>query len=511
MNMKTPTEAVIEAYAHTNNPPSDFDRIFITQLVDEERDAVASLDAEISEARAHLAKLCSRREKRNEDIKNLCGISSPLRYLPAEILSLIFVHCPRAEPQWNRKPNFHVAPLLLVQICSRWRHVALATPMLWTELQLYLTRRTEYWGMIFMNNWLINAAQLPISLVVECHDNEVLRRALSTQTRWFKELHLKVSPSSLNCLGTKKCSGLDAETVRIEVTPVPVGGDIPARERNTYNAFRASSSLRSFSLLSTAPGRTIFPKFLLPWSQLTELCIDAELSSSSVTIFLHCTNLTRCIFGTIPLLDEVHDRQPTTFPSLTDAHLIFEYLDVSTFNEFFRPLIAPSLKKLAFHSYETRTEWSMTFFPSFQFRSAFNLETLEVHISIEAYDLHVLLAAIPTLSILTLMKISVTESIPVFSVLTWDGPHSLLPHLKRLKLALNLKDEPLQPFLAMVKSRYRTIVDVSRLISLHLVSYQDTSSLDRWWWQWKLEAMFPELDVICSDGYYNPHRPWETQ
>ncbi|KAJ7134288.1 hypothetical protein C8R44DRAFT_609878, partial [Mycena epipterygia] len=129
---------IIDAYAHTNDPPSDVDRRQISQLVDEEDAAVASLNTRITQLHAQLVDLRSLRKKRRGTIEKLRAITSPLRFLPPEILSLIFMQCPRAEDhdQGLRNPSPRVAPLLLVRICSRWRHIALSTPMLWTDLQL---------------------------------------------------------------------------------------------------------------------------------------------------------------------------------------------------------------------------------------------------------------------------------------------------------------------------------------------------------------------------------------
>ncbi|OAX40852.1 hypothetical protein K503DRAFT_686729, partial [Rhizopogon vinicolor AM-OR11-026] len=54
---------------------------------------------------------------------------SPVRFLPTEILQHIFKAC-LPNDQYII-PHTQSAPLLLCQICQRWRDVAEATPELW--------------------------------------------------------------------------------------------------------------------------------------------------------------------------------------------------------------------------------------------------------------------------------------------------------------------------------------------------------------------------------------------
>ncbi|KAJ7131164.1 hypothetical protein C8R44DRAFT_592305, partial [Mycena epipterygia] len=53
----------------------------------------------------------------------------PVITVPYEIIALIFVHCLPADGRV--KPSPHAAPLLLAQICSAWREIALRTRQLW--------------------------------------------------------------------------------------------------------------------------------------------------------------------------------------------------------------------------------------------------------------------------------------------------------------------------------------------------------------------------------------------
>ncbi|KAJ7645619.1 hypothetical protein DFH06DRAFT_1425463, partial [Mycena polygramma] len=146
--MKTAVD-IIDTYAHTNDCPSAVDHAHISRLISEENLSLASLDNKICQLRAQLSDLRLLRRKQVKTLQRLRAITSPLRLLPPEILSLIFLQCLPSEehehdlrdPRDRRilqNPSPNTAPLLLVRICSRWRHIALATPMLWSRLELRL-------------------------------------------------------------------------------------------------------------------------------------------------------------------------------------------------------------------------------------------------------------------------------------------------------------------------------------------------------------------------------------
>ncbi|KAF8173120.1 hypothetical protein BJ912DRAFT_820735, partial [Pholiota molesta] len=58
----------------------------------------------------------------------------PISTINYDVLKEIFVHC---LPEYalarsaDEQPNVKIAPLLLCQVCSSWRSVALVSPRLW--------------------------------------------------------------------------------------------------------------------------------------------------------------------------------------------------------------------------------------------------------------------------------------------------------------------------------------------------------------------------------------------
>ncbi|KAJ7465293.1 hypothetical protein FB451DRAFT_1402995 [Mycena latifolia] len=434
--MQTAVE-IIDVYANTNDPPPDIDRTHIYQLVNEETVALTSLDAEI------------------EIVQKLRTITSPLRLLPPEILSLIFMECPRAEVTENIKnPRPLLAPLLLVQICSRWRRIAMDTSALWTDFQLVSLKRNEPRDTGLLTRWAANASPLPLSLAVECHYPDLLQHAFS-QIRGFKALRLQLSSASICALGAHNSSdGVDVENSRV---------DIADRYLNTrtgpYSAFANSPSLRSFTLKCyNAPQLSNLLKFSLSWSQLTSMHISESLSVACLNVFMQCTNLADCKFGMLETWDDNLSLpvNPATFPLLTNAHFTFECFNHRTMHRFLPPLIFPSLKHLVFESYDETWQWSQTQFSSFQFRSGFTLETLHLDgiLLDNTEGLRALFEGLPSLKDFMIMLIGDRHAAGgVFSALTCDSVHSLLPRLERLKIGLFQSDVSLRFCIAMLKSR----------------------------------------------------------
>ncbi|KAJ7645621.1 hypothetical protein DFH06DRAFT_591134 [Mycena polygramma] len=496
--MQTVEEA-IRLQAATNDPPSDSDRIRISELLHEDAAALASLNAAIAGLRTRYKELIMLRNRRRKRVNTLRAIVSPLRILPPEILSLIFLNCPRADTEGAiQNPSRLLAPLLLVQICSRWRHVALDTPNLWTELQLVLSpRNSPKQGRVMLQNWVANASPLPISFIAEClYYPDLLQHAL-TQIRRFKSLRLVLSADSFGRLAS--CRGLDVETLNIHV-------DNTCPSPCYCAVFRDSPSLRSVTLKYKGYHRLLpggdLDTFPLPWSQLTDLHISVNIEFVSLAVLLQCTSLVRCSFGILePWADEddiaLHD--PTTFPCLVHSHFTLENWDNETTEEFFRLLVLPSLKTLSLESIDIAS-WSPATFRSFQLRSSFELETLDMQgLYVEADEFTMLLENLPSLRSFSIGDFLADEeiSISIIQALAWNDSRSLLPRLERLKLGIFQSDLGLRLFIAMIKSRLdpeRIALGFAQLESVWLETESPTQSLDRWWWEWKLLRVFPTLE-----------------
>ncbi|KAH8100449.1 hypothetical protein DFH11DRAFT_1525070 [Phellopilus nigrolimitatus] len=86
-----------------------------------------------------------------------------------ELLSLVFIFCLPSRP--SPRPTFESAPLLLIQVCKRWRDVALSTPRLWASLELKAEHSKLKSEAIeqchsVLRLWTRRSGAVPLSLVI---------------------------------------------------------------------------------------------------------------------------------------------------------------------------------------------------------------------------------------------------------------------------------------------------------------------------------------------------------
>ncbi|KAF7348069.1 F-box domain-containing protein [Mycena sanguinolenta] len=94
-------------------------------------------------------------EKRLSDARrDLNATLDPMARLPLEISSDIFVRCLPDSP----RPHKREAPILFLNICRIWRHIAISTPSLWTSIAL------RHSNPISLELWLGRAKTLPLSI-----------------------------------------------------------------------------------------------------------------------------------------------------------------------------------------------------------------------------------------------------------------------------------------------------------------------------------------------------------
>ncbi|KAJ6550004.1 hypothetical protein B0H19DRAFT_888846, partial [Mycena capillaripes] len=111
----------------------------------------------------------------------------PALQIPYELTSKIFIHCIPSDRQVC--PSEKTAPLLLAQICARWREVALSTPQLWNSIDLdFPPESTSNFlpGSVTLNDtkpldpatalaasWFTRAQGYPLSIALRCPGHKV--------------------------------------------------------------------------------------------------------------------------------------------------------------------------------------------------------------------------------------------------------------------------------------------------------------------------------------------------
>ncbi|KAJ7649900.1 hypothetical protein FB45DRAFT_5700 [Roridomyces roridus] len=96
-------------------------------------DAVGRASADLGHVVYAIQSLVGKAAELESYIRRHTGILSPLRRLPNEMLSAIFVHCTDLDTPFDPARN---DVWVIARVCSRWRAVALATPRLWSNFIL---------------------------------------------------------------------------------------------------------------------------------------------------------------------------------------------------------------------------------------------------------------------------------------------------------------------------------------------------------------------------------------
>jgi hypothetical protein len=133
MSTNQPVESIVA-------PTSSFPDLFHTHLPS--LSEASLIQSTLTNARSDIvlidnviSMLSHRRETLHEYIWDHAAILSPIRRLPPEILGEIFKYC---LPAYNeRAANADIrATMLPSHVCGHWRRVAIATPMLWSMINM---------------------------------------------------------------------------------------------------------------------------------------------------------------------------------------------------------------------------------------------------------------------------------------------------------------------------------------------------------------------------------------
>ncbi|KAK7033297.1 hypothetical protein R3P38DRAFT_790814 [Favolaschia claudopus] len=125
-------------------------------------------DADIEGARSVLKGLLTEREQTHDALEAHRALLSPIRRIPPEVLGEIFIHClARQSMEPFVQASGDQFPLLLTQISSNWRNVALATPALWTSLAINITTASCIPNLDLIKTWIARSGSCPLSFYIE--------------------------------------------------------------------------------------------------------------------------------------------------------------------------------------------------------------------------------------------------------------------------------------------------------------------------------------------------------
>ncbi|KAJ7780040.1 hypothetical protein DFH07DRAFT_875643, partial [Mycena maculata] len=161
----------------TNTPPEGPELAYIRAIVSKTGARLTRLDDEISVLQDRLKQLEEERSALGDYHVQNTAMLSPLRRMPAEVLSEIFswtlspVHAPLTVKRLRD------SPWVLTHVSSRWRAIALSTSSLWSLVYI------EYPGIYSL---AMIRAQVDRARTLKVHFSGSQRRDSRPQTEMFK-------------------------------------------------------------------------------------------------------------------------------------------------------------------------------------------------------------------------------------------------------------------------------------------------------------------------------------
>jgi hypothetical protein len=123
---------------------------------------ILRLDGEITRLNAILDGLTRKRDTLQTYTQLHTALVAPIRRLPPEVLSEIFLCC--KDENNISHPRLNKVPLLLGGVCGRWRTVALSTPRLWNSFALTIRPKYLKSDAMLAKTWLARAATCPLTI-----------------------------------------------------------------------------------------------------------------------------------------------------------------------------------------------------------------------------------------------------------------------------------------------------------------------------------------------------------
>ncbi|KAJ6458894.1 hypothetical protein DFH09DRAFT_1062962 [Mycena vulgaris] len=345
------------------------------------RAALDKFDADIESAQSVLRSLLTERDQTHETLEAHRALLSPIRRVPPEVLCEIFLHC-LPKTTYIQASVAH-CPLLLTQVSSNWRSVALATPALWTSIAVNLTPQSCLPDLRLIETWIARSGLCPLSFHIaesiqkDHYDARMLTSASILElfaphySRWQ---HIR----------------LEYQDWRIETGFSKLPCDTPPQSLETLHLARdfwRPTEETQLSLMLSAPrlrnctwvSNTDLGTFRAPFPQLAKLFLERPLVAED---FMHVlsegANLSACQF--FVLASSGSNLAPRTVPFVLRHNLRSLDLTADLFGRLFNQLELPCLTEISVRRFDIVPHpapvWPQQEFMSLLLRSKCSLEVL---------------------------------------------------------------------------------------------------------------------------------------
>ena len=328
----------------SNVPPSEMESKRFRELIRTE-------EAKYQGIAATVEALSEQRQVIQDQIQAYKNVVSPARRLPPEIVADIFRLCTAIENEIF--PNPLAAPLLLTQICSGWRQVALQMPELWTDLYFHVQENATEETHNLAKTWIERCRHHTFSMDIQSFDMlpDAFLDLITIRPAMITLLELEIPHDALTFL-----EKLPSEVVFPNLQTLAVKPSIknPDLEEDwllwpdSVRVFESASKLEFVTMTIQVEGFN--PNLLhLPWHQLKELSLNKAPSSfhipcDNIRSILHkCTVLEECIVSLDTRSIEADLNGIITLPHLESLAITINH-NLGTL--FFESMVLPQLRTL---------------------------------------------------------------------------------------------------------------------------------------------------------------------
>ncbi|KAK7455194.1 hypothetical protein VKT23_011067 [Stygiomarasmius scandens] len=151
-------------------------------ILDAERD-IEHYDAEVSQLRSRILYLQAKQRVLKTHIRQLQSLSAPVRRLPVEVITHIFMLACRDIPvRLDSPPSLGWnPPFTLASVCKSWRQIVIGTPQLWCNVQI---ETNEASCLPQARLCLARSGSFPLSLEIDTKEDSLFDLLIEECNRW---------------------------------------------------------------------------------------------------------------------------------------------------------------------------------------------------------------------------------------------------------------------------------------------------------------------------------------
>ncbi|KAJ6506276.1 hypothetical protein C8R47DRAFT_112417 [Mycena vitilis] len=451
----------------SNAAPSDSEVPLIRKIIADGEERLATLENEVCDLEATLAKLMQRRDDAAQHLREHLAIVHPLRRTPPELICDIFaMTLDTMDDLAYVKGTGYKAPWYLGHICRSWRLWALSYPPLWNRLTIPSSPASSVQSAVLetlllrSSNALLNVCWTAVDGGVRSVDRNLLVHC----RRWATlrlDSSMTLAPDALNWLHPVK--GRLPSLRRVDIC-VGLNGQIP----DVFAVFAVAPSLCQL-LLTNWSLEYYSPDIQFPWDQITHYR-GVFTAETQLDVLRAAPNLVQCAISFEP--PDLLPGEPT---SVTLPLLRRLYIEKPVH---LHHLITPSLEELYCEILDRRDTRVV---PSLVNRSHCRLQKLVLMNCLISSELITDLRGLPNLTYLLVEATrSSSGNIDLFDEMVLaDTAQDLCPNLRYLVFGICGRDlaDCRGQFLHMAQSRFRPTPQGASLTYLRVFDSQPNGDI----------------------------------